>query len=134
MKLDLDQIEAMDRPELARAWEGMFNTSPPGKISQRLMRHMLAFEVQCRKHGGLSATLKRQLVAVREGKTISPAVSSRLEPGARLIREWNGVSHVVDVVEGGVMWRGSKYRSLTAVAREITGAHWSGPRFFGLTS
>jgi len=59
--------------------------------------------------------------------------SAQLEPGSRLIREWNGVSHVVDVTEaGGVLWRGTSYRSLSAVAREITGAHWSGSRFFGL--
>ena len=56
----------------------------------------------------------------------------RLRPGGRLLREWNGVTHVVDVVEGGFLWRGERHRSLSAIARAITGAHWSGPRFFGL--
>jgi len=134
MRIELEQIEAMSRPELAQAWAGMFKTSPPSRISQRLMRHMLAFEIQSRAQGGVSAALRKQLAAAREGKTVPQSVASRLEPGARLIREWNGVSHVVDVVEGGVMWKGQKYRSLSAVAREITGSHWSGPRFFGLGS
>ena len=55
-----------------------------------------------------------------------------LPPGARLIRQWNGRQHFVDVVEGGYVLEGKTYRSLSAVARKITGAHWSGPRFFGL--
>ncbi len=57
-----------------------------------------------------------------------------LQSGARLVREWNGSTHVVDVVEGGFIWNGDRHRSLSAIARTITGARWSGPRFFGLTS
>jgi len=55
-----------------------------------------------------------------------------LKAGGRLIREWNGVTHVVDVTGTGFVWKGETWRSLSAIAREITGAHWSGPRFFGL--
>lgn len=55
-----------------------------------------------------------------------------LEPGTRLVREWNGSTHVVEVTERGFVWNGQAYRSLSAVARAITGARWSGPRFFGL--
>ena len=54
-------------------------------------------------------------------------------PGGRLLREWNGITHVVEIGEDGFVWRDARYRSLSAIAREITGAHWSGPRFFGLT-
>ena len=59
--------------------------------------------------------------------------SPKLRSGGRLVREWNGVSHVVDVTDAGYLWRGERHRSLSAIARAITGAHWSGPRFFGLT-
>ncbi len=55
-----------------------------------------------------------------------------LHPGTRLIREWNGVTHRVEVEEQGLLWRGTRYSSLSAVARAITGARWSGPRFFGV--
>lgn len=61
------------------------------------------------------------------------APSPALKPGGRLIREWNGVTHVVDVLDDQFVWKSNSYRSLSAIAREITGAHWSGPRFFGLT-
>ena len=57
---------------------------------------------------------------------------ARLKPGARLVREWRGQSHTVIVLEDGFEWQGKRWRSLSAIAREITGAHWSGPRFFGL--
>ena len=56
-----------------------------------------------------------------------------LKPGGRLLREWNGVTHVVEVTETGFLWNGETWRSLSAIARAITGTHWSGPRFFGLT-
>ncbi len=60
--------------------------------------------------------------------------TTRIAPGMRLIREWNGSSHVVEVVDGGFVWNGKRYGSLSAIARAITGARWSGPRFFALTS
>ncbi len=60
--------------------------------------------------------------------------SEKVAPGMRLIREWNGSSHVVEVVDGGFLWNGRGYGSLSSVARAITGARWSGPRFFALTS
>jgi hypothetical protein len=58
--------------------------------------------------------------------------SRRLAQGSKLLREWNGRTHHVDVVKGGFVWNGNKHQSLSAIAKEITGAHWSGPRFFGL--
>ena len=61
-----------------------------------------------------------------------PPVNPALKPGGRLIREWNGVTYVVDVVEGGFLWNAKRYASLSPIARAITGARWSGPRFFAL--
>ncbi|WP_413719231.1 DUF2924 domain-containing protein [Silicimonas sp. MF1-12-2] len=81
--------------------------------------------------GGLSKQTTAALTR-SNSKAKPKAVSSALKPGARLLREWNGVTHVVDVVEGGLVWKGETWRSLSVIAREITGAHWSGPRFFGL--
>jgi hypothetical protein len=66
------------------------------------------------------------------GSKSSQADGRRLVPGARLLRDWNGLTHVVDVTEAGYLYEGETYRSLSAIARKITGAHWSGPRFFGL--
>ena len=66
------------------------------------------------------------------GKVESAPRAPSLEPGARLVREWNGVTHTVDVIDDGFEWQDQRYGSLSEIARLITGARWSGPRFFGL--
>lgn len=95
-----------------------------------MLEKAIAYEVQCAAFGGLSTSVKRALRAAASGMSFEP--SRHVAPGARLIREWNGTVHEVDVVEGGYIWQGETYRSLTAIARAITGTKWSGPRFFGL--
>jgi hypothetical protein len=89
-------------------------------------------------YGGLKPATRRYLLAVANGETgelsgVPTAHKPRIpQRGARLVRQWHGKTHTVDAVEGGFLWNGDRYRSLSAVAREITGARWSGPRFFGL--
>lgn len=103
-----------------------------------MMRHVLAFELQARRHGGLPAPVRKALQragAEADKAKAAPAsapMSSQV-PGTRLLREWNGTPHVVEVTVDGCLWNGTRFRSLSAVARAITGARWSGPRFFGLT-
>ena len=123
-------IEAMDREALIAAWSGIFATPVPRCLSIPFLRRFVAFEVQARQCGGLPKGFAEQLAKAADEKadTRSPAV----RPGGRLIREWNGVTHVVDVVGDGFVWNGQRHASLSAIARAITGARWSGPRFFGL--
>jgi hypothetical protein len=129
MKLSVAEIETMDRAALSAAWDQVFGTPVPKRLSSPFLRRYLAFEIQAKERGGLPKGFVGKLqAAVRDGGTSSPA----LKPGGRLIREWNGVTHVVDVVEGGFLWKGQRYTSLSPIARAITGARWSGPRFFGL--
>lgn len=128
--IDVGDIESMGRPELGALWMETFRRPVPKGMSQPFLRRFLAFELQARRHGGLSSALTRQIAQAAQRK--AGATGSRLQPGARLLREWNGVTHVVEVTHDGFAWRGQTWRSLTVVAREITGAHWSGPRFFGL--
>lgn len=125
------EIEPMDRAALVAAWRAVFCTPVPKGLSKALMRRFLAIEIQTRQQGGLS---KKTKAALRHASDqVARPKSTGLQPGAKLLREWNGVTHVVDVTEGGFIWKGTTYRSLSRIAREITGAHWSGPRFFGLT-
>ena len=84
--------------------------------------------------GGVAEKPDEQMVALLRDAHASPAPRAAVKAGTRLVREWNGETHTVLVHADGVEWRGQRYRSLSVVAREITGAHWSGPRFFGLTS
>ena len=125
------EIEAMDRGALVAAWREVFRTPVPKGLSKALMRRFLAIEIQTRQQGGLSKKAKAALQ--RPADQVARPLSPGLQPGAKLLREWSGVTHVVDVTEGGFVWKGTTYRSLSRIAREITGAHWSGPRFFGLT-
>ena len=130
MKLSVAEIETMDRAELIAAWNAVFKTPVPKRLSTPFLRRFLAFEMQTRARGGLPKGFVAKLQkAARED--LSPP-SPALKPGGRLIREWNGVTHVVDVVDGGFLWNDQRYTSLSPIARAITGARWSGPRFFGL--
>ena len=124
------EIEVMDRPQLVAFWRDVFDASPPKNLSRPFLRRTLAFEVQARAIGGLPKGFMSKLN--RAAGEDAPKRSPGLQPGGRLLREWNGVTHVVDVTEQGFRWRDQTWRSLSVIAREITGAHWSGPRFFGL--
>lgn len=128
--VDIGKLDGLDRPDLVALWQQMFEQPAPKMLSQPFLRRFLAFELQSRRHGGLP----RQVTAAleKDQKHAPRPQSPALKPGGRLLREWNGVTHVVDVAEDGFVWKDRRYRSLSAIAREITGAHWSGPRFFGL--
>jgi len=117
-------------------WVEEFGRPAPAHFRRDLLIRAIAYRIQERKAGGLRpATIRRlkrlaeNLQDGREPKALSP---SRLLPGVRLMREWNGETHVVDVLAAGFAWRGAHYTSLSAIARAITGVRWSGPRFFGL--
>jgi hypothetical protein len=127
-----------DRAALTERWRKLYRRDPPKGISRPLLIRAIAYEMQTQIYGGLKAATERRLSLIAHGKEETDRgngnTSAKLRTGARLVREWNGATHTVDVVEGGYLWSGNHYRSLSAIARAITGAHWSGPRFFGLTS
>lgn len=129
--MTLEDITAADRAILLSTWTDLFGAPAPKGLSQTMLRRFLAFELQAKRHGGLSKSVLKQLQHPSADK--AKVKTSGLKPGGWLIREWNGTAHIVEVTEGGFMWRGQTWRSLSVIAREITGAHWSGPRFFGLT-
>ena len=97
----------------------------------------IAYKMQERAHGGLAPTIKRRLrtlaaeVEANGASAFAPALL--LKPGTRLLREWGGKTHTVIVLDDGFEYDGERYQSLTQIARQITGTHWSGPRFFGMT-
>jgi len=134
---EIGALADLPRPALVERWRTRYRTDPPKGISQSLLVRAIAYEMQAKRYGGLKPATDRRLRmianGIAEGDHGGRKASPRLQPGARLIREWNGVSHVVEVIEGGFIWNGDRHRSLSAIARAITGARWSGPRFFGLT-
>ena len=130
MRLMIEEIETMDRAALIAAWDHLFGTPKPKSLSRAFLRRFIAFEIQARRYGGLPKGFLADIERRAGGTTES--LSPALKPGGRLLREWNGVTHEVEVTVSGVRWNKDTYPSLSAVAGAITGAHWSGPRFFGL--
>lgn len=130
-RVAISDIATMDRERLIKLWRDLHGAVPPRSISKPLLRRILAFDVQLQATGGWPVGLEERII--RAGHA-SPRAASAAPPlaGGRLLREWNGVTHVVEVTGAGYRWQGRDWRSLSAIARAITGAHWSGPRFFGL--
>ena len=123
-------------PELRADWRRLFGSDPPS-LSRDLLARAIAYRIQERAFGGLSrATLRRleEIANAPDGETPQPEPAPSLRSGARLVREWHGRAHVVTVTDTGFEYARSSYGSLTEIAKAITGAHWSGPRFFGLRS
>lgn len=122
--------------ELRAEWRRLYRAHPPHRIGRHLLELGVAWKLQERAHGGLSAAMKRRLAELAktmdENGDLAKTRAVRLKPGAKLVREWRGKTHDVLVLEDGFQWRGRRWRSLSAIAREISGTHWSGPRFFGL--
>lgn len=132
--VELEALAGIDLDAVRYRWRKRFNTAPP-KVSAGLLRLALAYDVQSSVMGGISSAseaLLRTYAAAHQ--TGAKAVRLRTaQPGMRLVRAWNGNAHVATVNEAGeIEWQGRTWRSLSEVARAITGTHWSGPKFFGL--
>lgn len=126
---DPKDVEQLDREALAQLWTEMLHTPLPRQLSQTVMRRVLVSELQWRSSGQRRDAIIRRL---RRVLSTADRTAPTSQAGQRLVREWNGKRHVVDVTRDGYRWNGKTWRSLSAIAREITGARWSGPRFFGV--
>ena len=120
----------------AALWRQLHRTGPPQGLSRDLLIRALANQLQEWIHGRASRALQRWLQTLagefdRDGASFDPGLV--LKTGTTLVRQWRGHAHSVVVRENGLEYQGQHYRSLTMIAERITGAHWSGPRFFGLT-
>lgn len=127
-KLDqrLEALAALSPAQLREEWQRVMKAPPP-RLGADLLRLIIGYKLQEKALGGLSPVHARQL---RQG---SRAGAPSLKPGTRLLRRWNGRTVSVTVGEEGFLFEGRSYGSLSHIARDVTGAAWSGPRFFGLT-
>ena len=129
-KLDdqLAELETMSKAELEDRWAKLTGRPAP-KVSEKMLRLALAYEVRAKALGGLSRKVKQRLDQVASAKM--PTTSARA--GMRFAREFGGSVHIVTIGDAGqVLWNEREWRSLSEVARAITGTRWSGPAFFGL--
>lgn len=134
---EIVRLELLTLEKLREEWRRMHQIPPPRRLSRDILLRGIIYKLQENAFGGLSKVAHRKLQVFdpnEASRTTQRHPRPSFRPGTRLVREWHGVTHTVIVLADGVEWRGQRYRSLSVVAREITGAHWSGPRFFGLTA
>ncbi|HEU5048589.1 MAG TPA: DUF2924 domain-containing protein [Rickettsiales bacterium] len=137
LAVELAGLPHLERSELIERWRALYSNVPPKNISRQLMVKAIAYKMQERVYGGLKPATKKflakSLEALKADK-VKPAIlpPALIKPGTRLIREWHGKTYEVEVIADGVLFNGKRYRSLSEVARIITGVKWSGPLFFGL--
>lgn len=121
-------LATLSPAQVRERWTRVTGSVVP-KVSPSLLRLALAYELQAKAYGGLSRKTQQRLAQLAAAKT----QTRDIRPGMRLVREWNGALHVVQVDESGtISWNGRTWGSLSEVARAITGTRWSGPAFFGL--
>jgi Protein of unknown function (DUF2924) len=135
---DLRDLGTRGDDELKERWRNLYGTEPPRKIHRSLLIPAIAYRMQDKALGALKPSARRHLMRIATnaagGQQASGYLSLSPKPGTVLVRDWGGVTHQVRVLEDGILFRGKRYKSLSEVARVITGSRWSGPLFFGLKS
>jgi hypothetical protein len=136
--LRLASLKSSSLAELKQQWQALYHSEPPHRISRELLTRAVAYRFQEQVYGGIKPSTRRLLIRLandaRSGGPLKPELAAAAQPGTVLMREWHGVTHEVRVLDRGVLYKRKCYRSLTEVAKLITGAHWNGPQFFGLRS
>ena len=132
----LSRLPTLDIGELRQQWRGLYKTQAPRNLSRELLVRAVAHRIQELALGGLRPEPRRQLLRIaqqfKETGKATIRSHSELKPRTRLMREWQGRTYDVLVLDDGFSWQNTRYRSLSAIARKITGTAWSGPLFFGL--
>ena len=136
LSLELARLATMKPAELRSRWHEVYRNVAPN-ISPDLLKRCIAHRLQEKVHGKLPSHIERELDRLNGKVGTSAPIPSRrgpILPGTRFVREWNGKTIAVTKTDSGFEWDNDTYRSLSEIARKVTGAHWSGPRFFGLTA
>jgi hypothetical protein len=135
---ELKDLETQGDGELKDRWRSLYGTKPPQKIHRSLLIAAVAHRMQENALGALKSSVRRHLMqAANNPATSRPSpdhLSLHPRAGTVLVRDWGGVTHQAKVLEDGILFRTKRYKSLSEVARVITGSRWSGPLFFGLKS
>ena len=134
---ELKDLETRGDDELKNRWRSLYGTKPPQKIHRSLLIAAVAHRLQENALGALKSSVRRHLMQAANNPAARPSPhypSLRPRAGTVLVRDWGGVTHQAKVLEDGILFRSKRYKSLSEVARVITGTRWSGPLFFGLKS
>ena len=132
---EIARLRGLDLAGLQARWRSVFGRRAPAHLPKHLLVRIICYRLQAEVHGDLDPASIRyleRLAKARSDKSAPLPKASSVRPGTLLVREWDGVVHRVIVVDEGFAWNGASYKSLSQVARAITGTRWNGPRFFGL--
>jgi len=130
LETQLSELPKLKTERLRSLWQEVFGKPPHPKLRRELLIPIIAYRLQERAFGGLKPATLRRLEAINSGKQVRK--QRGLQPGTRMVRQWQGKMYEAVTVEQGYIYDGRKYRSLSEIARAITGTRWSGPAFFGL--
>jgi DUF2924 family protein len=135
---ELAKLKSASIRELKQQWRRLYGSEPPHRISRELLLRAVAYRIQEQALGGLKPSTRKLLERLasdaRRGRPLRLSPNAPASVGTVLMRDWQGVTHEVRVLDRGVLYKRNRYRSLSEVARLITGSRWSGPLFFGLRS
>ena len=131
--MNIGRLAELSAEDLKSEWARRYGAPAPA-ISLELLRIGIGYKLQEQRLGGISRSNRSLLrqVAGRAGQGNAKPFPRKLTPGTRLVRDWHGVGHTVIVLEDGFEYDGKHWKSLTAIAKAITGNQWNGPLFFGL--
>ena len=133
---ELARLSCLSVDDLKSAWTEIIGGTAPKNARRDYLLRALTHDLQCKSYGGIAKSMHRALMKVADAKAGAPIETAKrprsLKLGARIYREWKGAVHEVEVSEGGYRYEASTYKSLSVIARKITGTRWSGPAFFGL--
>jgi len=137
MAAEIAALETLGLPALRELWKKLYRRPAPRFFRRELLIRGIAYEMQVTAYGRLSPKTRKKLLKIAAAHEAGPgfttaAAPRKLRPGTRLVRAWKGVTHTVNVLGDGFEWNGQKHRSLSAIAREISGTNWNGFNFFGL--
>ncbi len=132
---ELEEVANLSRNDLVQHWQKHYGCLPPKGVKRKLLERAFLHHLQERELGKLKPAIRKKLLNLVRASSetpLRPVSTPSLSKGNRLVRDWQGKTYVVDVLPDGFRWQDRSYKSLSAIATEITGTRWSGPRFFGL--
>jgi hypothetical protein len=136
LELEIARLRGLELPELRIVWEKHHDAVAPKSLRREMLVRSILWQIQAKTFGGLKPATRKYLLEVAEAThsktSIAPAPPIRIPPGTKLIRVWQNRTHTVTALDEGFEWQGKRYRSLSRIARSITGTRWNGLVFFGV--
>ena len=136
LEAEIRRLPDLSLAELRDRWKALYGNPAPQSLRRSFLARAVAYQMQVEAYGGLSSSTRNRLqgiaAGVRQGNTDVAGIAKAIRPGAQMLRQWRGQTHTVTAVNDGFEWNGKTYKSLSSVARQITGTNWNGYAFFGI--